>query len=351
MFFDNKVASYNLLVELFIKQNKPMDALLYAERAKGRVLLDVLRDGKEDLARTITAAEKEQARNLNRNILELNERLRSEEANTRSDATLLNQLYAKRDTARLEYESFQNAVYAAHPDLNVRRGRTTRLSLEEISNLTRNKETAYIEYVVTKERVYLFALKGSGSIEGPELKVYPLAVKPSDLAGKVEQFHHRLANRHPDFASLARELYSTLIEPASQQLRGSSTICIVPDGFLWNLPFQALMTEGNRYFIEDTALYYAPSLTVLREMTKERVGREKRETSLLAFGNPVIGKDEQRNEEVCPLPEAETEVKSVAKTLGSWAARSHRTRGKRKDFQSTGSDLLEHSPCDAWCPR
>ena len=76
MFFDNKVASYNLLVELFIKQNKPMDALLYAERAKGRVLLDVLRDGKEDLARTLTPAEKEQARDLNRNISELNERLR-----------------------------------------------------------------------------------------------------------------------------------------------------------------------------------------------------------------------------------------------------------------------------------
>ena len=171
--------------------------------------------------------------------------------------------------------------------------------------------------MVTKERVYLFALKGSGSIEGPELKVYPLAVKPEDLARKVEQFHHRLANRHPDFASLARELYSTLIEPARQQLRGSSTICIVPDGFLWNLPFQALMTQGNRYFIEDVALYYAPSLTVLREMTKERVEKEKRETSLLAFGNPVIGKDEERNEELCPLPEAETEVKSVAKSFGS----------------------------------
>ena len=169
---------------------------------------------------------------------------------------------------------------AAHPDLNVRRGRTTPLSLEEISNLTRNKETAYIEYVVTEERVYLFALKGNGSIEGPEIKVYPLAVKPADLAGKVEQFHQRLANRHPDFASIARELYSTLIEPASQQLRGISTICIVPDGFLWNLPFQALMTESNRYLIEDHALYYAPSLTVLREMTKERVGQEKRETSL-----------------------------------------------------------------------
>jgi len=29
------------------------------------------------------------------------------------------------------------------------------------------------------------------------------------------------------------------------------------------------------------------------------------------------GKDEQRNEELCPLPEAETEVATVAKTFGS----------------------------------
>lgn len=316
MFFDNKVASYNLLVELFIKQNKPMDALLYAERAKGRVLLDVLRDGKGDLARTITAAEKEQAVNLNRNILELNERLRREEANTGSDAALLHQLYSKRDTARLEYESFQNALYAAHPEFNIRRGHTRQLTLEGISDLTLNKKTAYLEYVVTKERVYLFALKGSRTIGRPELKVYPLAVKPGDLARTVEQFHQRLANRHPDFASMARELYSTLIAPASQQLRGSNAIGIVPDGFLWNLPFQALMSGDNHYLIEDIGLYYAPSLTVLREMTKVKIEAGKREKSLIAFGNPVIGRDEQRNEEMCPLPEAEAEVSSIAKTFG-----------------------------------
>src|SRR5207249_5334475 len=49
LFLENKVASYNALVDLLIRQGKPLDALLYAERAKGRVLLDVLRDGKPDL--------------------------------------------------------------------------------------------------------------------------------------------------------------------------------------------------------------------------------------------------------------------------------------------------------------
>jgi CHAT domain-containing protein len=316
LFFDNKVVTYNLLVELFIKQNRPAEALLYAERAKGRVLLDVVRDGKADLAKTVTPAEKEEAHRLNQTILGLNERLSSEESKTSSDPNILNQLYAKRDTARIEYESYQDAVFAAHPDLNVRRGRTTPLTLKEVTTLTRTSETAYIEYVITKERVYLFALTGGGADDGPEIKVYPLTVKPDELAGKVEQFHQRLANRHPDFASIGRELYAALIEPASQQLRGSSTLCIVPDSFLWNLPFQALMTESNHYLFEDQGLYYAPSLTVLREMNKVRVGKEKREGSLLAFGNPIIGKDNQSNEELCPLPEAETEVASVAKTFG-----------------------------------
>lgn len=50
-------------------------------------------------------------------------------------------------------------------------------------------------------------------------------------------------------------------------------------------------------------------------MTKHTPNSPKKNASLIAFGNPVIGKDEQRNEELCPLPEAETEVISVAKIL------------------------------------
>jgi CHAT domain-containing protein len=39
-------------------------------------------------------------------------------------------------------------------------------------------------------------------------------------------------------------------------------------------------------------------------------------TSLIAFGNPVVGKDEKRND-LCPLPEAEQEVSSIAKYFSS----------------------------------
>ena len=314
LFLENKLDAYHSLVDLLIKQAKPVDALLFAERAKGRVLLDVLSGSKSDLAKVLSRSQQDEVRRLNRKIYDINHRIKSRLS---PDSASQDSLYRQLDSARLEYQSYQDAVYVAHPNLRVRSGRTASLSEEDLDHLTLKSDTVYLEYVTTKDRLYLFVLTPKSRSGGSELKVYPIAIKLDDLAGKVNQFHQRLANRHPDFSSIARELYATLIAPAGQQLRGIKTICIVPDGFLWNLPFQALMTGSNRYLIEDNALYYAPSWTVLREMTKERVGKEKRETSLLAFGNPVIGKDEQRNEELCPLPEAETEVISIAKSRGS----------------------------------
>lgn len=311
LFLENKVASYDALVDLLVKQNKPADALLYAERAKGRVLLDVLSGGKADLSKVQTPSEKEETQGLNRKISEINNLIKKQEA---ADASSLNSLYAQLDIARLNYQSFQDALYVAHPGLSIRSGRTAALTNADVNSLTRDNDRAYLEYVVGKEGISLFVLSKRKS-GGPDLKVYPIAMKPEDLARKVNQFHQRLADRHPDYASLGHELYALLVEPAAQQLSGVDTICIVPDGFLWNLAFQALVNKGDRYLIEDHSLYYAPSLSVLCEMTKEKVESEKKKASLIAFGNPVIGKDEQRNEEQCPLPEAETEVATVAKTL------------------------------------
>jgi len=315
LFFENKVSSYNSLIELLIKQGRVVDAFLYAERAKGRVLLDVLSGGKVDLAKALTTSEKKESERLNRRTSEVNDLIRSQEANNSSASTT--SLYARLDTARLDYRSFEDTLYASHPELKVRSGRTAALTTADMNSLNLDRDCAYLEYVVGKDGVRLFVLTINQADGAPNLQAYPLAIRPDELKAKVDQFHDRLANRHPDYAPASQELYSLLVKPASGQIVNKGTICIIPDGVLWNLPFQALMSSGDHYLLEDHALYYAPSLSVLREMAKERVGKEKSATSLIAFGNPVIGKDAQRNEELCPLPEAETEVTSVAKTFGS----------------------------------
>jgi CHAT domain-containing protein/Tfp pilus assembly protein PilF len=315
LFFQHRLAPYHALIDLFIKQYRPMEALLYAERAKGRVLLDVLSGGKVDLAKALTASEKKESERLNQRISDINDLIRSQEAN-RTPAALTS-LYTQLDAARLDYRSFEDALYVSHPELRVRSGRTAALTTAEMNSLNLDRDCAYLEYVVSKDGVRLFVLTINQADGAANLQAYPLEIRPDELTAKVNQFHDRLANRHPDYAAASQELYSLLVKPAAGQITNKGTICIIPDGVLWNLPFQALMSSNDHYLLADHAVYYAPSLSVLREMTKERAGKEKSEASLIAFGNPVIGKDAQRNEELCPLPEAETEVTKVAKNFRS----------------------------------
>jgi CHAT domain-containing protein len=117
-----------------------------------------------------------------------------------------------------------------------------------------------------------------------------------------------------------------LLKPAADQLRGKTNLVIAPDDTLWDLPFQALLTEANRFLIEDAAISYAPSLTVLREMMKRRKNQstDAAPTSLLALGNPLLGKEMNnratltlRDEKLDPLPEAEQEVKALRQLYGT----------------------------------
>lgn len=265
----------------------------------------------------LTPAERERAQRLNRKISEINDQMRKTENN---DPASLDSVYGQLDAARLEYQSFQDTVYVAHPELRVRSGYTGSIDRTDIDRLARDSDCAYMEYVVSNDRVYLFVITANKLTNKPELKTYPLAIKPDLLAKQVDEFHNRLANRHPDYSSDALELFALVVGPATEQLRGVKTLCIVPDGFLWNLPFQALMSVSNRHLLEDYAIYYAPSLSVLRHMNQKEQANGANST-LLAFGNPIIGKDEQREQDLCPLPEAENEVRDIANTFDPKARR------------------------------
>ena len=101
---------------------------------------------------------------------------------------------------------------------------------------------------------------------------------------------------------------------------------IVPDDRLWELPFQALMPDAAHHLIEESAISYAPSLAVLREMIAVRGKRKASDQTaeLLALGNPALGpqtvervKLTLRDEKLDPLPEAEREVKLLAQLYGA----------------------------------
>ena len=75
------------------------------------------------------------------------------------------------------------------------------------------------------------------------------------------------------------------------RLAGKTTVAIVPDDVLWDVPFQALKQPDGKYVIENSAIFYAPSLSVLEEMIRKTrasgVG-STRKPLLLALGNPSL---------------------------------------------------------------
>jgi CHAT domain-containing protein len=267
----------------------------------------------------MTPGEREEDERLNRAIVELNKRMRDEEMRNSPDGTLLKDLGAQLYSARLKYESFRNVLYAAHPGIDVRRDETPPLTLDGLGSFLRDRGTAFLEYVVTKERVYLFVLTGKDGDGGLDLRVYPVNIKESDLAEKAGKFRQMMADRQPVFADLSRELYDLLVKPAEEQLRGGTTLCIIPDGPLWDIPFQALRSKAYRYLLEDYAIYYAVSLGVLREMGSPKGRTPKNDSlSLIAFGNSAPGKGAAGG----ALPEAGAEVTAIERIFGQERARA-----------------------------
>jgi CHAT domain-containing protein len=324
-FFEDKVGPYHAMTELLVSQNDAAEAFQYLERSKARVLLDVLQRGKVDITKDMTVQERERERALNNELVSLNTRVSHDSQGTQTEGRLMAELKTRLEKTRLEYESFQTDLYIAHPQLKIQRGKAQPIRLEEAARLLPDA-TAALEFMVTGDRTYLFVLTKSSENNRVDLKPYPLALTFAQIAERAERFREQLALGDLDFQASARELYDLLLKPAQDQLQGKTTLIIVPDSVLWNLPFQALQSAPNHYVLEDHALFYAPSLTVLREMTKARslqARKSQHEPALLAFGNPSISKQTTEglrrislDEKLEPLPEAEKQVMALGQLYG-----------------------------------
>jgi tetratricopeptide (TPR) repeat protein len=294
-FFETKDVAYQEMVNFLIIRNNYTEALTYAELIKARVILEALSNSKINLTKAITTQEREQERNLINEMVSLNTQIYRERQRDKKDQTRLTSLDKSLEKARLDYEAFHTNLYAVHPELKVKRAEVQPVTLEEARSLMPNANTALLEFVVAEDKTHLFVLTQDKSNKSPvNLKVYTLDIKRKDLEQKVSSFRKMMAEKDLAFRKPGRELFDLLLKPAQQQLKGINTLVIVPEGILWELPFQVLQTTQGRYLWEDFTLFYTPSLTALREMIKLRNNEKDTKPAtktLLAIGNPALNKE------------------------------------------------------------
>lgn len=340
-FFADKLSPYAEMVALLVTQNRPEEALAYAERAKARILLDVLRAGRSNINKALTTAEQSRERTLRRELSALNARAQREAAQARPDAARLADLNRRLDRARLDLDSYTSALYSLHPELRLQRGEAPQSSVTQLNDLLERPETALVEYVVGDEQTFLFVVTSGGQAAAPALKVYTLNVKRRELTDRVGRFRRQLAGRDLLFGGAARALYDLLLAPARAQLQGKTALVIVPDETLWELPFQALQSPAGRYALEEHAISYAPSLSVLRAVVLRRRARGARPSptgELLAFGNPLPGGGAVKAEPggmmsaaTGALPEAERQVRTLGQMYGAANSKVYTGAEARED--------------------
>ena len=335
-FYESRIAPYLAMVDVAIAQGKGNEAFDFSERAKARTLLGIVQSAKVWINKTMSAPERERENRLLAELTRLNAQIAREAEKQQPNKFRLGELRLAAGRVRAEYETFRNKLYALRPTLKIMRGDGKPLAIEQAVLLANDAKTALLNFVETDEQVYLFAFtKKPATKKTPAtpLRIYVLGANRAELSARISNLNRSIADRDPNAQAQSRELYDVLLKPAEAQLAGKEHWIISPDGSLWNLPFEALRTEADRFLIEDHAISRAPSLTAFQAISALRratpAPRARRRTNapapaLLAFGDPALSepttmriKTMLSTEQIAPSPETRNEVAAIAAIHGA----------------------------------
>jgi CHAT domain-containing protein len=155
----------------------------------------------------------------------------------------------------------------------------------------RQRQSVTLEYFVMEQYILIWVISPAGDIH------YVLSPVPQGLLHRiVGRLMHLIElpklneRQREELSQTLKTLYTYLIEPVPARLLPSSpeeVVTIIPHGPLFRIPFAALKNRAGRYLIEDHALVYAPSQTLLHYTAHNAQQVIHAGTpDLLAFVNP-----------------------------------------------------------------
>src|ERR1017187_9241977 len=120
-----------------VEEGKLEEALRMAERAKARQLLDVLMRGRAESNGSLSAEERAREESLMKEAAKWNAAVSRPNPTPATEASF--------DKAAREFEAFRSSLYAAHPELKVRRGEAEPFSLQDAPALLPDSGTVLLE--------------------------------------------------------------------------------------------------------------------------------------------------------------------------------------------------------------
>jgi tetratricopeptide (TPR) repeat protein len=277
---------YEKLVALFVKEGKASEALEYLDRSRSKAL-------QEQFARLSVKFSDREKTGMVEKAKRLEEALASSEENlhkelstpeVEQDGAALEGLQTDLSRKQSEYTSFIYELKKSHPELSA----LFRVDPKDLRTQRKHipQGMVFIEYLIGEKNLYLFL------VSQRDLLVKTVPITAEALLGKIDFLLALLADpftarslgpldpeslipRKADsdtkeavlsFLEVSAELYSLLLQPLSQTLKGANMVGIIPNGHLHSLPFEVLGERRHGTFqpvLTQWPVCYLNSLDVL----------------------------------------------------------------------------------------
>ncbi len=260
--YEGAIAAQLVLYEVEKDQKSLEQAFYYAEKSKANTLKELLTDANAKkftgLPEDLIALEKELRIEKSFYKSSITEELSNKKVDSTKISTFENELFrVNRSQDSLIDVLEQN--YPKYYELKYQN------SIVTVANIQQqlDDQTTVVEFFTSDSTTYAF------TISKEAIGVKTLHTK--ELTKKIETFRSQVIEKDlQQYKQQAYELYTTLIAPIRDQLKGDQLL-IIPDGSLWHLNFDLLLiqkpTSNNPadlpYLLRDYAISYGNSANLL----------------------------------------------------------------------------------------
>jgi tetratricopeptide (TPR) repeat protein len=253
--------AYALLAVLQAEAGAARQAFATVERRRVHSMRNVLATNERDIARGMTAAERDDERQLAAEVVTAGIQLKQVKALPKPDARHVERLeealvaaVEKRRTARL-------ALFTRLPDLPAWRGLSRPATLDEAAGTLRADGDLLVEFVIDDDDLLVVTL--GHRADGIDCRAYVTPIARQRLASLIARVLEPATLRNIDAWRLASaELVAAVPAKAWAAITAAPHAIVVPDDVLWRVPFEALPVEAG-VLADRTTIVYAGSATSL----------------------------------------------------------------------------------------
>lgn len=305
---------YREFAELLLEIGNAGEAFNVIEHARSRATLDLLAEGSRSHKKQATPEQLERLKAVADTIASLSRLLKDSQPAEEKRLKLQSELdRAKHLRKGLSLEIQLGHLKQFTKPLSLKEAQATILGPDDILIEFLLADSRSNAWAITSRNVSSVSLPGRKEIEEKVLRyIGDISAEPNAL------YMDQILKTQK---GLAKHLFDLLLGDFRQLLAAGKRVIIVPDGLLYYLPFESLISN-EKYLIEDHPVVYAPSASVLGLLQQRAMNRVMaQKLDLLAFGNPAFAHNDKNPSATAqghpanslpPLPGSKREVLGIS---------------------------------------